>query len=124
MFIERLVNGGAIPAAEQSLRFTSQRHQLIAENIANIDTVGYVQKDLDEKKFQNLLGRKLDARSDGDVGLEVENPAGLMFHDGNNRSAEQLMSDLAKNALTHNMYTEFLKQQFSSIEMALREKVG
>jgi flagellar basal-body rod protein FlgB len=124
MFIERLINGGAIPAAEQSVRFTAARHQLIAENIANISTDGYVTKDLNEAAFHNQLASKLASRSDGDVDLQMENPKGLMFHDGNNRSPEELMSNLSKNALEHNMYLEFLHQQFSSIEMALREKVS
>ena len=37
---------------------------------------------------------------------------------------EQLMSDQAKNALLHNMAIELLRKQFSTMEMALKERVG
>ena len=52
MFIERLLNQGNAPLLEQMLKFTAARHRLIAENIVNVDTPGYRQKDLSLDKFQ------------------------------------------------------------------------
>jgi flagellar basal-body rod protein FlgB len=46
----------------------------------------------------------------------------VLFHDGNNRSMEQLMSDQAKNALMHNLAVELLRRQFATLNMALTEK--
>jgi flagellar basal body rod protein FlgB len=55
---------------------------------------------------------------------EVENPVqGILFHDGNNRSMEQLATDLAKNAMMHNLAIELLRKQFQQMDMALKEKV-
>jgi flagellar basal body rod protein FlgB len=48
----------------------------------------------------------------------------ILFHDGANRSAEQLMADQAKNAMMHNMVVELLRKQFSALDMALKERVG
>src|SRR5829696_6803620 len=100
MFIERLLNQGNAPLLEQMLRFTAARHRLIAENVVNVDTPDYRQKDLSPEKFQALLRSRLDRRNDAgpgasvsfdDIGLEVETPRrGILFHDGNNRSMEQL----------------------------------
>jgi flagellar basal body rod protein FlgB len=60
-----------------------------------------------------------------DVSVDAERPAsGLLFHDGNNRSMEQLMSDSAKNAIFHNLMVEMLRKQFGSIESALRERIA
>ena len=38
----------------------------------------------------------------------------MLFHDGDNRSMEQLMSDQAKNALMHNLVIELLRKQFQT----------
>ena len=132
MFIQRLLNQGNAPLLERTLEFTAQRHRLIAENVVNVDTPGYVQKDMSLEKFQRLLRRRVEERRNGPPGAtgfddlvgELEHPErGIMFHDGNNRSMEQLMSDQAKNALLHNMVVELLKKQFASLENALRERI-
>ena len=133
MFIDRLLNEGSAPLLEQVVRFAAQRHKLIAENVVNVSTPGYRQKDLSLEKFQKMLSSRLDRRDETGPGMvsfdditnEVENPRkGILFHDGNNRSMEQLMSDQAKNALMHNMAIEMLRRQFKTMEMALSERPG
>jgi flagellar basal-body rod protein FlgB len=133
MFLNRLMNQGNLPVVEQMLRFTAQRHQVLAENVANISTPNYQQKDLDPKAFQAALrdrvasrrGQPISSVRFDDMGASVEEPRrGMLFHDGANRSAEQLMSDLSRNALTHNLYVELMRRQFSSYDSALRERVG
>ena len=132
MFIQRLLNQGNAPLLERTLEFTAQRHRLIAENVVNVDTPNYQQKDISLEKFQALLRRRVEDRRKGppgatgfgDIDGELEHPErGILSHDGNNRSMEQLMSDQAKNALMHNMAVELLKKQFSSLEAALRERI-
>jgi flagellar basal-body rod protein FlgB len=133
MFINRLLNQGNAPLLEQMVRFAQTRHRLLAENVVNITTPNYRQKDLSPEKFQAMLQERLvdrNASTPGSVGfddlkLEIDNPRrGILFHDGNNRSMEQLMTDQAKNALMHNMYVEMLRKQYGSIESALKERVG
>src|SRR5688500_12493964 len=101
MFIERLINQGNAPLIEQTVRFHAARHRLLAENIANASTPGYRQKDLSVDTFQQMLRERVDAKrvappgtvTFDDVAVEVEHPqSGVLFHDGNNRSMEQLMS--------------------------------
>src|SRR4051794_32966669 len=126
MFIDRMVNQGATPAIEQVLKFTTARQGLLAENVANISTPGYVQKDLSPQKFQAMLREHLEAadseprgESLGDMSSEVENPnSSILFHDGNNRSVEQLMTAGMKNGLTHNLMVELLKRQFATMDLA------
>jgi|SRR5436190_5347341 len=132
MFIERLLNQGNGPLLEQTLRFTEARHRLLTENVANASTPGYRQKDLSTEKFQAMLRDRVEERDDatpGSVGFrdivgDVEQPSsGILFHDGNNRSMEQLMSENAKNALLHNLVVELMRRQFSSLEMAFKDRV-
>ena len=133
MFVERLMNQGNAPLLERMLQFTAARHRLIAENVVNLDTPGYRQKDLSVEKFQAMLRDRVQGRSlagPGAVGFEdvrdeIEHPRdGILFHDGNNRSVEQLMSDQAKNALMHNLAVELLRKQYEQMNLALRERVS
>ena len=114
------------------LRFTEAKHNLIFENVANVDTPGYMQKDLDTAKFQALLAKRVTQRNESapgtigfdDIAADVEKPTStLLFHDKNNRSMEQLMSDNAKNALFHNLVVELLRKQYAAMESALKERV-
>ena len=133
MFLERLMNQTNGPLLEQVLEFTAARHRLIAENMANIDTPGYHQKDLDVQRFQTMLRDRVEERSHAgpgavgfdDVSAELRHPTrGILSHDGNNRSMEQLASDQAKNALLHNLVIELLRKQFQQMDMALIVKVS
>src|SRR5690242_14073420 len=129
MFIERLFNQDSTPVLEKMLQFTADRQKLIAENIVNISTPGYRQKDLSLEKFQSMMQERIEQRDEhplgdtsfDDVEPEVEEPdRGMLFHDGANRSTEQLMSDQAKNALMHNVAVELLRKQFQTLELALK----
>jgi flagellar basal-body rod protein FlgB len=132
MFIERLLNQGNAPLLEQMLRFTEARHRLLMDNVANVSTPGYRQQDLSTERFQAALQERVEERNAAapgsvgfnDIGADIEEPnSGILYHDGNNRSMEQLMSDNAKNALLHNMIVELLRKQFGAMEMALKERV-
>jgi len=129
MFIDRMLNGDNEPLLEQWLKFTAQRHKLIAEDVANIITPNYKQKDLSMEKFQSLLRERVehrDASGQGDfdlTGTDLSAPdQGMLFHDGATRSPEQLMSDQAKNGMMHNMVIELLRDQFQQLEMAIKER--
>lgn len=133
MFIDRLVNDGNTSLLEQWLRFSDARQSLLAEDVVNASTPGYTQKDLSLDGFQSLLREKLDQRDASgtsgidysDVQQEVDEPTnGILFHDGNNRSMEQLMSDQAKNAMMHNLAVELLRRQYATLEMAIKERVS
>jgi flagellar basal-body rod protein FlgB len=126
-----LINQGNAPLLERWVQFGAQRHRLIAENVVNISTPGYRQKDLSPEAFQQMLAqRAADRREAGpgqvgfdDIRAEVEEAEnGVLFHDGQTRSMERLQTDLAKNALMHNLAIELLRKQFQSMEMALKDK--
>jgi flagellar basal-body rod protein FlgB len=133
MFLDHLLNQGSSPILEQWLQFTDSRQRLLAEDIVNASTPNYVQKDLSLDQFQNLIWQKIEQQDSSapgsvrfdDISMDIQHPRrGILFHDGNNRSMEQIMTDQAKNALMHSMAVELLRDQYSVMEMALREKVG
>ncbi len=133
MFIDRMINQTNAPLVEQVLKFASARHNLIVQNMANVDTPGYRQQDLSQAKFYKLLSDRTEQREQSspgsvgfaDIGGELEKPtAGILFHDQNNRSMEQLVSEQAKNGMLYTMAIEILRKQYGQMEMALKERVG
>jgi flagellar basal-body rod protein FlgB len=133
MFVDRLLNSESSPLLEKWLEFTDARQDLLGEDIVNVDTQNYVQKDLSLEQFQKMLQKKVEQRDDSppgsvsfdDISYEIQSPRrGILFHDGNNRSMEQLMTDQAKNALMHTMAVEMLRRQYSTLEMALKERIS
>ena len=84
MFIERLLNQGNAPLLEQMLQFTAARHRLIAENIANVDTPGYRQKDLSRREVPGDAARaRRPARATPPPGS-----VGVRRHRGRGREAD------------------------------------
>jgi flagellar basal-body rod protein FlgB len=133
MFIDRLMNQTNAPLIERVLQFAAARQGLIAQNIANVDTPGYRQRDLSQAKFTAMLRERAASRADAapgtvtfdDIATDIENPkAGILFHDQNNRSMEQLAADQAKNGMLYTMAIEILRKQFAQMDMALKERVS
>jgi flagellar basal-body rod protein FlgB len=130
MYLDRLLNQGNEPVLEKWLEFTDARQRLLGEDVANSSTPGFVQKDLSLDQFQLLLAKKVKEQGTAapgsvqfeDISMDIQHPRkGILFHDGNNRSMEQLMSDQAKNALMHSLAVELLRDQYSMMETALKE---
>lgn len=131
--IQGMFNTGAMPALERVVAFTSQRHQLIANNIANLSTPDYRPTDLSVSEFQKQLGKAIDARrsnhgsSRGELETDpletLETHDNLLFHDGNDRSLEHTMQALAENTMTHNAALDLLRNEFNLLQAAIRGQV-
>ena len=52
-----IFNQTTIPALEQTMMFAQRRHELLAGNVANIDTPDYRSRDLDLGDFQNARAK-------------------------------------------------------------------
>jgi flagellar basal-body rod protein FlgB len=144
MWIDRLLDTRTSQAIELAARFAEERHTVLAENIANIDTPGYRTRQLDARLFQKALrealqrtdsrnGDPLILRGDGQVSTDaagrltirpqLEPADNLLFHDGTNARLEQLVADVAENQLYYNLSTNLLSQRFDSLSDAIRGRV-
>jgi len=54
---------------KQSMSFHAQRQRVIAENVANANTPGYVAQDLDQGEFRRALQDQLQARAGGSASV-------------------------------------------------------
>lgn len=145
MFFESLINRGTLPALEALASFAEQRHRMVAENIANIDTPGYRTKHLDPGPFQKALADALDRR-DGDhtkpfelrasrqfrqrangtlaVTPSLEPGDNVLFHDGTNARLEYDLTALAENGMAYEYATQMLKGRYDGLITAIRGTVG
>ena len=74
-----------------------------------------------EPQSQEDVG--FDPGGSGVTAQSVEVPNSVPFHDRGVRSMEYLMSQLADNALAHNMAAQFLKSRYDQLSRAISMKV-
>jgi flagellar basal-body rod protein FlgB len=146
VFIGDVVNSGAIPSLEAMLRFSGERHRLIAHNIANLSTPNFRPVDVSPRSFQQRLAAAIEERRERtgglhgelrlDGGREVEQgpdgrlrlsprqaSQGILFHDRNNRDLERLMQDHAENAGVYRLSADLLRAKYQQIREAIGERV-
>jgi flagellar basal-body rod protein FlgB len=141
-FVNRLIGQTGVPALEQLMRFTAARHEVLVNNIANIDLPGYRVQDLSVADFQQALAKALENRGtaggplvlagrqvrsgpDGRLMARPQPAEGfdVVFGDQANRQVEREMAALAENTLTHNVAAELLRFQFNQVRTAIRQKL-
>lgn len=140
--LDSLLNASTIPVLEEVINFTQARHQVLAGNIANMDTPGYRTRDLDSRMFESQLKDAIHARdrSHGaesslgtDPSLAAAAPANhfqhvrdnlkaILYHDQTNVGIEQQATEISKNQIQHNLATTILASQFQLLGAAVSER--
>ena len=98
----------------------SLRHQVIAQNVANVNTPGYHRLDV---SFEETLSREL--QEDGEAIGEREGPrvieatGGVVREDGNNVDIDVEMGRLNKNTLIYNVYAQILATKIAAMRSAI-----
>ena len=102
---------------EHYLDLLSARQKLVASNLANAETPGYVTRDIDfQHEFLTLAKGQA---------ANVQEPGGLEFrNDGNNVSMEREARLLSENALRFQLVSMMVKGQFRAVRSALQEGRG
>lgn len=139
-----MFNRGSLPILEQTLYFTTARHRVLANNIANINTPFYKAIDLPEKDFKDALQRAIEERDRRPVpvfelkgidtirpkaggGLDIdpiESPdAGILTHSENNVDIDKEQAKIVQNGMLHNFVATLLSQQFSMLKEAISGRI-
>ena len=143
----RMFNSTTIPALQQTLMFTERRHEVLASNIANLDTPDYRAKDLPVERFQDtlaesierakrpspghspglqggrradLLGRPLERDDIASGPRDAMEP--IVYHDGSDVSLERQVTEMAKNSSMHNLAVATMRNQFEMLRAAITER--
>jgi len=102
----------------------SQRHQVLASNISNIDTPGYEPKDVD---FENLIasmqGKGIRMARTNGKHLPAATPGGNLSvtKTGDRVDMDREMVSIAENHLMHNAAVEMLARKFRGLQSVIRE---
>ena len=137
--LNSLFDSTTIPVLEQVVDFSQSRHQVLAGNIANMDTPGYRVRDLSPELFERRLKEAITSRHRGEatpVAFDSSNARqsrisevgdsvkGLLYHDDSNDSLEQQVAELSKNQMQHSLALSIMTSQFRLLQTAISERVG
>ncbi len=127
-----LFQNSSIPVLEQLVNFTQARHTALAGNIANIDTPGYVARDLSVEDFRKQLReavhdhRPTSMNSDHSstaLAQVSKNPKSILFHDKSQVGVEHQVTEMVKNRIEHNTALAIMASQFQLLQTAISEKL-
>ena len=121
--------GKTIEMLSAALDFRSERHKVIASNIANIDTPNYRPKDIVFKEeLEAIISNKDRVTMTGNRGGHMSersipaDRAGFEVIDSGERvNLDSEMAKLAENNLMHNLTVELLARKFRGLNTILRE---
>ncbi len=100
------------------LNVTSDRQQLIASNMANVDTPGYHTKDIDfHSAMQQVVSR--DEAQPEPASMEVTNLPERP--DGNNVNIDRESMMLSETQLQYQMGVELIKSEFHTLYTAMKD---
>ncbi len=123
---------------EKTLDFRSQRHDLLASNVANKDTPGYHAQDM---VFEKNLEKALHADEPGALrttdplhmdgndtppldlvqARRITSAAPFVGFDGNTVDLDREMAKIAENQLMYNATTRMINHQFKMIKTVIAE---
>ncbi len=145
--VNDLFSSSGIPVLEQVINYSQARHNLLAGNIANLDTPGYRTRDIPPAAFEAKLKEAIESsrRQTAEPDLNMENPdlelnstggprnrmpfqavkdslASILRHDDGNVGMEQQVAELSKNQMQHNLAVNILASQFRLLQAAISER--
>ncbi len=123
-----------IPVLEQAVNFGQARHNVLAGNIANIDTPGYRAHDLSPAVFQDRLKEAIETKNsptsaglnpldDGQDLRLTDAFQTILRHDDGKVTLEQQVAELTKNQMQYNLAVSVMTQQFRLLQVAISERV-
>ena len=96
------------------------RHRVISQNLANVNTTGYQRLDVEfEESLAQSIRDSGSTRGQDITPRIVTDDSSSMRADGNNVDVDKELSQLNKNSLLFQMYSQLLKSQFDTMRRAI-----
>lgn len=136
--ISRILDNSTIPYLAETLNFAQARHNVLAGNIANLDTPGYRTRDLSMTEFQERLSDAIQARQERHESLTSPLSAdgssdplrkvhdsmnSILRHDDVNIGMEQQVLEVSKNSSLHSLAVTIMSNQFQLLQAMISERV-
>ncbi len=132
MLTNAIFKNNTVPVLEQFVGFTQARQEVLAGNIANLDTPGYKVRDLSQDKFESHLKQLIAQRyapsdsppSPSTSGLSRgrKHLESILYHDESNVSVENQVAEMSKNQIKHNTALAIMVSQFGLLHAAISER--
>ena len=141
--LDSLLAPTTVPLLEQVARFGERRHEVLAGNVANVDTPHYRRQDLDAEGFEAALRSAVDARRNPSprsrsYGLPEPDPSAYFeeslnrvrtaaranptFQDGAERSIETDILQMTRNLMKQSMSVELMSSQMNLLAAVISEQ--
>lgn len=128
------LDGPVLEVLQKGLEASSLRHQVLANNAANVDTPNFKRSDVD---FQAILGTALDKQgstlplkltapshlpglSEGEGSAVKQDGTTSLRNDGNNVDIDREMTNVAENGLYYNSLTQVISSQLQLLRMVIK----
>lgn len=98
------------------LTVSSLRQQVISHNIANLNTPGFIRKDV---QFEQLLDQARWKQAVSETPAQVVENSEAERLDGNSSSLEQEMQELTANSLRYQTYLQAIHYKIKALEGAI-----
>jgi flagellar basal-body rod protein FlgB len=138
---QSLLNSATVPILEKVAVFGERRNEVLAGNLANIDTPNYRSRDLPVDAFQEALKaavagdrpQSLGTATGSSMTADQAFPRELFraaeaaannitFQDGGNRSIEHEVMELTKNSMLQGFALNVMTAQLKMMEAVIREQ--
>ena len=140
--LQPLFDNSTLPLLEKMAVFGERRQQVLAGNIANIDTPNYKVRDLPVAEFERALQQAVARRTQpaslghaplsssapadefpSDLFRAVESPTtSITFQDGANRNIEQELMEMTKNSMRQTYAIELMTAQMNLLQAVIAER--
>jgi flagellar basal-body rod protein FlgB len=129
-----LFSTGSFVALDKGLDAAALRQQVIANNVANINTPGFKKQDV---SFEDELAAAIEGRQNSkllqteaghlsggnpldDVGINVTTVNGTsMRYDGNNVDIDEEMSKMAENNIRYQAMSKLMSERFGGLKTVI-----
>ena len=108
---------------KKMLDVCSLRHQVLANNLANINTPGYIRRDV---SFTDSLKNAIEKGSNSNLmslSPEIETDTSAPVNaNGNNVTTQSELGEIAENSLMYGVAVRALSSKYESIKKAISSK--
>jgi flagellar basal-body rod protein FlgB len=139
--LDMFFDNSSMPVLQQVMAFTERRQEVLAHNVANINTPGFRQTDLSVREFSEAIRQAVEQRDANPphkfqmrptdhisfepwMQVQAQEVGGLTnYYDGADRSVERLQGEMLKNAVWHEVAARLYAHQSQLMTSAIRERV-
>ncbi|GGE42095.1 flagellar basal body rod protein FlgB [Pullulanibacillus camelliae] len=119
------IDFSSINKLQTALDRSSLTHNVIAQNIANVDTPNYKEKKVvfGDELASALQAKRTDPRhfefTNSSSGARVVTEGGSIQNNGNNVDMDKQMTELAQNQIEYQSYADVISREFNKWNIVL-----